>query len=198
METTRKRKFTDEEYLNLYNQGISDTKISKIFNCSRSSVRIRRIKLRLIANNPNFSGKTMSLYELEEEQKRRINRITEKYKLPENKIKRKKWLKQFSKSLEYRNRQRKYSNTYNRRPEVKKKKMEIRNSLEGKQKQKEYYEKNKERDYIIQRKRLQTPEGKIKRKKYMREYHCGYYQRPLVKIRKKETNRMSYLKKKKL
>jgi intein/homing endonuclease len=46
------RKFTDEEFLRLYAENLSDEAIAKILGVHRVSVRLRRVKLNLKANDP--------------------------------------------------------------------------------------------------------------------------------------------------
>lgn len=51
------KKVSDEDFLVLYHQGLSDIKIAKIFNVSKTAIRLRRCKFKLVANfnsgNPN-------------------------------------------------------------------------------------------------------------------------------------------------
>ena len=80
---SHKRKFTDEEYLKYYNLGYSDVRIAKILHCSYSSVRTRRMKLKLLANFYNFNGEQQTIetatHELLHQRKRQANRRKTRY-----------------------------------------------------------------------------------------------------------------------
>lgn len=89
----RKRKFTDREYIELYNLGWSDIKIAKKFNCSPSTTRDRRFRLNLIANYPNFSGEILSEEEVKDAQIKRVERMQKYYKKSKYKEKRSIWRK---------------------------------------------------------------------------------------------------------
>ena len=67
------KKFEDKEFIELYNSGISDIKIAKIFKCNRKSVQGRRQKLGLVANFKNFMGKKNNKEKLEEIYRKKIN-----------------------------------------------------------------------------------------------------------------------------
>ena len=174
----RKRKFTDEEYLKLYYQGLSDNKISKIFKCSCSSVIIRRTRLHLIANYPNCSGKKNNLEEIKIAEEKMLKRITENSRRKEVKEKR----KEQRSSAKYKEDFSIWNKEYSKKPEVKKRKLKNSRTQKTKKKQKEYSDKNKVELYRKQRIRLSSKEGMEKRKKYLREYN----QREDVKKKKKE------------
>ena len=50
------KKFTDEELIEVYNQGFSDSLMSKKLGVSQTAVWTRRTKMGLIANNPRTNG----------------------------------------------------------------------------------------------------------------------------------------------
>ena len=62
------QKFSDEQLLNLYNQGLTDREMAKILNVSCMSVCYRRWTLGLVALRRNWAGKNLS----EKEVKQRI------------------------------------------------------------------------------------------------------------------------------
>ena len=64
-----KSKFTDKDFVEYYNQGFSDVKISKLFGCHDTTVRQRRLKLNLVANYYNLAGKKLDKNELKLAQK---------------------------------------------------------------------------------------------------------------------------------
>ena len=66
------RKFTDKEFLGLYNRGLGDTQISKIFKCSSSTVYLRRRKFGLVSNIPRRSGENLTEKELLESYKNQL------------------------------------------------------------------------------------------------------------------------------
>ncbi len=67
----RKRKITDEEFLELYKEGKSDLAISRIFKTNQSAIWVRRAKMGLIANFNNTFGRNLTKEELIESKKRR-------------------------------------------------------------------------------------------------------------------------------
>ena len=82
-------KFTDEQFLEGYNNGISDTAMAKMFGCSQQAVRVRRCKFKLISNFKPFFGEKKSPEELESYRKQntntnRIKRQREKYRIEED------------------------------------------------------------------------------------------------------------------
>jgi len=79
----RVRKVDDEEFLELYNRGLSDGEIAKCFSCSSSVIQARRKRMGLIANFENPNGNTLTKEELLERWKEIIkknkNRNMKKY-----------------------------------------------------------------------------------------------------------------------
>ncbi len=66
-----KRKFSDSDFLEYYHRGLSDYAIAKIFNCKQTCVRVRRMKIGLIANFKSYRGKILNVVELQDALKRR-------------------------------------------------------------------------------------------------------------------------------
>lgn len=95
-------KFTDEQLLEGYNRGLSDGEISKIFDCSKTAVRMRRGKFKLIANFDPPHGKRSSPEEMGEFRNKSMVKAKEslnrRYKEDENvKIKMlKNWKKRYN------------------------------------------------------------------------------------------------------
>jgi hypothetical protein len=67
----QKQKFTDQQFLNLYNENLNDPQIAKILNVSRNVVKKRRYRLELMPKKQQSnSNPTLSHEKLKEEYKR--------------------------------------------------------------------------------------------------------------------------------
>ena len=176
--TKRKRIFTDKEYLKLYNQGMSDNQIRKIFKCSYSSVRLRRLRLHLVANYTNLAGEVNNVEKLKDEEKRISERIIKKQKLPSYKEKNKK----HRSTPKFKAYMKKLGEEYNKKPEIKNRRLENSRKPERKIKSKQYYEKNKDKIMEKEKQRLSKPEFRQKRRKYLKKYN----RKPEVKKKKKK------------
>ncbi len=110
----RKLKFTDDEFLEYYNQGLSDGNIGIILKCVKSNVRYRRAKLNLIANFKNFIGERNNKEEIKKGEERRRKHNKEYYQILEvkEKEKRKKQNKEYEQRPEIKERRRKYKKEY--------------------------------------------------------------------------------------
>jgi hypothetical protein len=67
----QKQKFTDQQYLNLYNENLNDTQIAKILNVSKPTITRKRYRLKLMPKNPQSNtNPTLSHEKLKESYKR--------------------------------------------------------------------------------------------------------------------------------
>ena len=138
----RKRKFTDEEFLNLYNNGLSDVKISKIFKCGGTCVRERRIRLSLVANYNPFGGMKLGKEELFDAEKRINESGNKSYKNNKEKYieRRRIWRDNNKEKIDS------YRKEYYKIPKVKRRVHFLRNRQEQLDKEKEYRNKKEIKD----------------------------------------------------
>ncbi|MGA2682286.1 MAG: HTH domain-containing protein [Candidatus Bathyarchaeia archaeon] len=147
----QKRKFTDQQFLELYDKNLSLGQIAEILKVSKASVWRRMVRLKKMPKKPQ--GKSNLELSLE---KLRANDKKQNQK-PERLAAKKAYGKEYQKE-------------YYKRPEVKTRRQAQRKVTEHSAKRKEY-KKNYNRDYYkrpeVQAKRKarqQTPENKQKRK----------------------------------
>ena len=139
-------KFTDEEFLELYNKGWSDLRISRIFGANQSSVFRRRIKLGICSNFTNTFGKNLTKEEIIESRKRFIKYNCELF-LKNYYPKHKKVILEKQQKYYQRPEIKARAKEYFQRSEIKTRRKEyLQNNKERiLQQRKEYYQQNKER-----------------------------------------------------
>lgn len=157
----RVRKFTDEELLEVYKLGLTDSAMARELGCSRGVVAQRRVKLGLVANHLPVCGKRLTKEELEERRIENIKRIAER-----NKLKRQ---KRADLDLHYKEKHKTYR-------------------LEH---QSESYNKHREKILARVKKRSEIPEVKSRIKKYMAKYSKEYYQKNKEKALRYARERMA-------
>jgi len=81
------KKCTDKRFLELYNQGISDKKISIFYGVSQQAISVRRRKLGLVANFTNFQGIKLNKEQTKEDYKKMLKRQGKKVLIKYNKNK---------------------------------------------------------------------------------------------------------------
>lgn len=181
-----KQKFTDQQYIELYNRGLNDTECSEILDVARNVVTVRRWKLGLMPINPKyFSNPFRSLKNLrrlsnEKHQRDRANPEYHKKELKREQAIRNKLVKQNPNHWkeEYK-RKKPYFHQYNltRRRELRKSRPP---SEKDKQYRKEYWLKNKKKMSQIHKKwRLAN---KDKRNQYMRQWRAKQKLKKTTKI----------------
>jgi len=65
------RKFTDKQFIALYNQGLSDRTIAKLLNVGHEATWLRRIKLKLPPNKPKYFSNVERSYKIMREGNKR-------------------------------------------------------------------------------------------------------------------------------
>ena len=159
----RVRKVDDEEFLELYNRGLSDREIAKCFSCSSSVIQARRKRMGLIANFENPNGNTLTKEELLERWKEIIkkNVIRNMKKYHNNEV----WKKR------HKERQKKYQQSEKYKEYQKK----YRQSEKYKESQKKYYQSEKCKEYL--KKYYQSEKYKEYKKKYRQSEKYKEYQK---------------------
>ena len=176
----KNRKFTDKEYYDAYSKGWNDTKISKLFNCTVSACRGRRLKLNLHSHCPKY-------YISEEELKRQRELLRELSRKDRNNWASKNIEKVKQTTKKYRiihsGEWKPYMKKYNKKRYKKNKEMMLEQS-------RKHYKKNKK---IINKRHNEYYK---KNKEMMSEQHKKYYKKNKEEIKRKASE--CYLKNKEI
>ncbi len=165
----QKRKFTDQQFLELYNQDLNDRQMAEKLKVSIVFIKKTRYKLGLMPKNQYINSNPKSSYKKLKEAENRS------YKLRNEKPDRKAAIRAYSKA-------------YNMRPEVKAKRKARDQAINQKPEVK-----------ARRRARSKIREQKPERKAWKKAYNKAYDMRPEVKARRKAHNQaIAKLRKEKL
>ena len=155
----RRRKFTDQQFLELYNKGLNDRQMAEKLKVSIVFITITRYRLGLMPKNPYSNSNPRLSYE----------KLKETYKIGYTKHNRKPERKEALRA---------YLKAYNMRPEIKAK---IKARAQAINQTPEVKAKRKAQSKI----REQKPE----RKAWKKDYNKAYNMRPEIKAQRKAHNK---------